>query len=278
MNQKISDFEFPEDLAQKGNEMTKGYYNLYILENFLRLFIEKIGGDKLKINPKIQKIIEDRKSQHQKNKWLSFRPDYDLYYTDFKDLRAIINNNENWELFKKYFPDETWIKGKLDELYQIRNAIAHNTYINRDNQDLLKSYSNAIFNQLKTSLRYEENIEFIVKAKPKRKYPNKFEEFQDLILNGNFKRLFAHWNQYCILFSSNNAFVISPPLYTRNPMHILVRHRLDKMCSFELSLMGDLPQCKISIDKGVEADNLINNKDFNEIAKQFFECIKDSIN
>ena len=39
-NEKITDFKFPNDIVEKGNEMTNAYLNLYLLENFLRIFID----------------------------------------------------------------------------------------------------------------------------------------------------------------------------------------------------------------------------------------------
>ena len=39
-SEKIADFKYPKDIAEKGNEMTSAYLNLYLLENFIRIFIE----------------------------------------------------------------------------------------------------------------------------------------------------------------------------------------------------------------------------------------------
>jgi len=126
---------FPSDIREKGRIMSEVYYTLYLIENSLRLFIDKVCIENfgenyfssLKIPFDIQKNISGRKKKEKKNLWMSLRGDSELFYFDFIELSGLIVNN--WEIFKDYFPDQAWIQSKLNELYEIRNLIAHNSYI-----------------------------------------------------------------------------------------------------------------------------------------------------
>jgi hypothetical protein len=78
------------------------------------------------------------------------RGDSDLFYLDFKDLGTIILNN--WELFRVYFPDQSWISAKMNELYSCRNLVAHNSYIGAHERDLIRVYFRSIIKQLNREL------------------------------------------------------------------------------------------------------------------------------
>jgi len=166
---KILDFQFPSDIVKRGNEMTEAYFNLYLIENFLRIFIEKVAlaiygenySDHLRIGSKINKKIKDRKKEHLTKQWLSFRGDSDLFYTDLIDLKTIISSN--YKLFDNYFPKETWIISKLEELYDLRKMVAHNSYLDHHEQNTLDSMINSIYRQLKVDVKKEINKELMVK-------------------------------------------------------------------------------------------------------------------
>ena len=144
----------PEDIVNKGEEMAEVYLYLYCMENSLRLFIENTtqkmyGTDwfkKLHISKSIRNNIKLRKEAERRHQWMSVRETSDLFLIDFKDLGAIISLN--WDIFEAYFPDQTWINSKIDELVQCRNRIAHNSYIDESEKDLLKVYYHNILKQI----------------------------------------------------------------------------------------------------------------------------------
>ena len=144
----------PKDVLDKGREMTHVYLYIYCVENSLRLFIEdvgtkKLGSDyfiKLKIKIETRKKIASRKEDEAQKKWTSLRGDSDIFYTDFSELGNIFENN--WEIFKKYFPSIAWIKTKIDELAECRIRIAHNSYISQDEQESIRSSYKNILKQL----------------------------------------------------------------------------------------------------------------------------------
>jgi hypothetical protein len=150
-------FYVPEDVLAKGKEMMNVYLYLYAIENYLRLFIERIclkayGQDyfsKLTLTKNIRDTINGRKRNEEINRWISVRGDSDLFYLDFIELSALIQNN--WELFKGYFPEQSWISSKLNELYGIRNLVAHNSYVGEHERNILQVTFRSIVKQLNAS-------------------------------------------------------------------------------------------------------------------------------
>lgn len=143
----------PEDIRIKGYQMAEAYTYLYSVENSLRLFIEKVAKAKygenyfsqLAIPRALQNTISSRQSNDASNKWLSVRGT-ELFYLDFKDLGAVINNN--WDIFKAYFPSQDFILPKLNDMAECRNKIAHNSYVDDLERNLMKTYYNVILRQI----------------------------------------------------------------------------------------------------------------------------------
>jgi len=149
-----AEFRLPEDVMAKGREMAEVYLYLYAVENYLRLFIETIGVRSLgteyfshfNIPEGIAKSIAARKRQELKNQWLSVRGDSQLFYLDFKELGDLILNN--WELFKGYFPGQSWIASKINELGDCRNLVAHNSLVSDHERDVIRVHFRSIVRQL----------------------------------------------------------------------------------------------------------------------------------
>lgn len=168
---RFSEFQLPSEIAKKGDEMTRAYRILYIIENFLRIFIEQVArnsygekySDKLKIGSKISKRIMERKTKEKIKKWLSLRGTSDLFYTDLIDLKTIISSN--YEIFKEYFPKETWISSKLEDLYDLRVKVAHNSYLDQHEQITLTTITDAIYRQLEVKFKFEVDKQSIAKEK-----------------------------------------------------------------------------------------------------------------
>lgn len=143
-----------DDLIDKGKKMANAYISLYVLENYIRQYIDKkltdsIGPnyfDTIPIPQKIRKGMESRKAQEQEKKWLPLRGENDLYYLDFIDLADFIV--ANWNYFKDDIKDQHWISVKMKEMYDIRCLIAHNSYISDDNIQLLDVTTKQILAQL----------------------------------------------------------------------------------------------------------------------------------
>ena len=140
------------DLIQKGASMSEVYLYLYCIENSIRVFIDKKLFETYGINyfDKLDEILKrkiaQRKKNEEKNKWLSFRGSSYLFYLDFKDLSSIII--KEWEVFQKYFPTQNWIATKIEDLSEVRNLIAHNSYVSEKEIKLMKSYFEIILHQI----------------------------------------------------------------------------------------------------------------------------------
>lgn len=154
---KIMGELLPEDIRTKGYQMAEAYTYLYSVENSLRLFIEKVAKEKygeayflqLKIPRNLKKTIAERQKNDDSNKWLSVRGT-ELFYLDFKDLGTVINNN--WDIFKDYFPSQDFILPKLNDMAECRNKIAHNSYVDDIERNLMKTYYNVILRQISDSV------------------------------------------------------------------------------------------------------------------------------
>lgn len=144
--------ELNEELIRKGKQMAKAYITLYALENHMREFIHKVLTQKIgvdysqAISPKLRRAIDNLKEQERTKKWLSLRGDNDLYYLDFKELVDLIINN--LAHFLDVIPDQPWIKVKIEEMYNIRCLIAHNSYISDENFELLNVTTKQILKQI----------------------------------------------------------------------------------------------------------------------------------
>ncbi|HRI27671.1 MAG TPA: Swt1 family HEPN domain-containing protein [Chitinophagales bacterium] len=155
MQNELSVNWLPNDIYDKGVEMSENYLYLYCIENTLRKFIHDAFTSKhgsnyynlITIPQSVQKKVTDRKRNEAQNKWLSQRGNDLLYYLDFRELADLILNNWN-DLFKNYFPSQQWISTKIDELANIRNLIAHNSYINTHDKRVLVTNYHSIVRQL----------------------------------------------------------------------------------------------------------------------------------
>lgn len=145
------------DLLENGKRMSQAYVILYCLENLLRDFIDKaltkaIGSDyevisKGVISSKLRTNAQKRKDEEAKKRWLPLRGDKLLFYFDFIDLSALIE--KNWPVFDNSFPSLSWIKCKMEDLYDIRCLIAHNgTRLDDDNFNLLNADYKQIVKQI----------------------------------------------------------------------------------------------------------------------------------
>ncbi len=139
----------PAELIAKGKEMSEAYLYIYFVENALRLFIEQIQGKHSLVFPRdVTRTIEKNKNNEAQNKFLPLRGNSDLFYCDFVQLQQIIM--QNWDIFKDYFPqqDQHWLRVKIEDMYRVRNLIAHCGYINAEELQMIKINFKMILRQL----------------------------------------------------------------------------------------------------------------------------------
>jgi len=129
-----------------------GYVQLHILENELRIFIIKTLMFKLghdwwdtavpnKVRSKGRYNPRSLKEKELKLKYCDSEKTFSLiHYTDFGDIKKIIEEVTNWNVFFNSIFQDQRIIYKLEELEPIRHKIAHNRYLTDENEKALDYY------------------------------------------------------------------------------------------------------------------------------------------
>jgi hypothetical protein len=151
----------PRNIVNQANTMANVYPHFYVFENILRYVImnrlENKYGKKwwntALISKNIKESVKNRKRAEGKARWVGRRGSHNIFYTDLGDLALIINTN--WNDFKDFFPNLTWIKSRVEDLEKSRNILAHNNPLpNREIKRILL-YVKDLENQLAESCRSE---------------------------------------------------------------------------------------------------------------------------
>ncbi|SRR6266540_195031 len=131
--------------------MIRAYATLRALENKLREFIDfKLRlnfGDKWFATNTSQGVKDSRdraRAKELSSTWQSVKIDVDIYYTDFKDLKSVVNMTVNWPVFQANFVDEVVVFKKLEELELPRNIIAHSRALSDSELTRLELYAHDI--------------------------------------------------------------------------------------------------------------------------------------
>lgn len=136
--------DFPASLRNAAMQALPAYLAFFCLENSARELIsdrmaERHGTDWWnKVSRSIQEKVEKRQAQEGKDRWHMKRGATHIYYTDFGDLKAIIQLN--WTDFEDLFPDVNWVILRFTELEASRNIVAHNNVLEKNEIDRIKLY------------------------------------------------------------------------------------------------------------------------------------------
>ena len=121
------------------------YLAFFCLENAVRELInerltEVHGSDwwESKASTALRKRVEDRRDKEGTNRWHVARGAHAIYYTDFGDLKSLLQNN--WPDFEDLFPDQNWILSRIGELELSRNVIAHSNTLDERELTRLRLY------------------------------------------------------------------------------------------------------------------------------------------
>lgn len=133
--------------------MIRAYATLRTLENELRLFIhgriKSVYGEgwlEIRASHDVQESVRRARQKETDSFWQSVKPDSDVFYTDFKDLKSIISTN--WDLFRSVFVDQAMVFKKLEELELSRNIIAHNRVLTEIELERLNVYAHDILKSI----------------------------------------------------------------------------------------------------------------------------------
>ncbi|VVB51730.1 Uncharacterised protein [uncultured archaeon] len=144
----------PSEIIQKAKTMAQAYMIIYCSENTLRLFIDKISIEKfgdnywnsLNIPRELKDKVGIRKKEETKNLFHALRGEKELFYLDMDDLGRVIE--QNWDIFKTYFPNLSFIRQRITELTITRNLVAHNSKISDEDYLRILLYYKDILRQI----------------------------------------------------------------------------------------------------------------------------------
>ena len=127
---------FEIEIRQQAKQMGELYYLYFCLENSIRNTIinrlKEISGEnwwEIKVPNNVKRKVEERRTQ-EKNTPFSERSEEPIYYTDFKDLFDIIE--ENWDIFSDTYRSVESVKQTLNTLNVLRRPIAHSSILEED--------------------------------------------------------------------------------------------------------------------------------------------------
>lgn len=143
---EVVDAMLPASVAEAAKKMADVYPKFYVFENSLRNVIKRVLSAKYGKNwwatrspTDVQNRVKDRKGKETKMPWHGARATHEIYYSDFGDLRKLIESN--WNDFKGIIPTQQWITQKLIELEPPRNVIAHNNLLSAKDRMRIDLYS-----------------------------------------------------------------------------------------------------------------------------------------
>lgn len=140
----VSIDEFPTAIRLGALKMSSVYMAFFAFENSVRALIkerlELTGADWwTKTVPKsVRDKVTGRQKKDGQNKWHAPRATDEIAYTDFGDMTSIMA--ANWDKFDDVFPSQDWIKTRLSDLEQSRNALAHNNILGDRDIGRIKMY------------------------------------------------------------------------------------------------------------------------------------------
>lgn len=128
----LEDFAAP--IRRSAMRALPAYLAFFCIENSVREVVsdrlaENHGVDwwSTCVSRPIRDRVDARRQQEGLKRWHIRRGEQEIYYTDFGDLRSMIQSN--WTDFEDLFPDQNWITSRLDELEASRNIIAHSNVL-----------------------------------------------------------------------------------------------------------------------------------------------------
>ena len=147
----------PSNFIANAQNNAEVYPILYLFENSVRLFVQKVlekkhGNNwwKTKIKKEIKDKVAQRKQSEKMNRWHGARGKHEIHYTDFSELSKIVKNHAgDFNYYFRGIKGKThWLTQKLDELALSRHNIAHVCPLGRRDQERFLLYFTDWYEQL----------------------------------------------------------------------------------------------------------------------------------
>lgn len=133
----------PPKVIREAKEMAHVYPYIYLFENSVRYLIKEILEKKYGDNwwedlapSDAKREVSKRMAKEDIHRWHARRGEHPIFYTDMHNLYSIIV--KNWDDFKDMFPDQDWVKSRVEEIELSRNIVAHNNPLPKDERTRLK--------------------------------------------------------------------------------------------------------------------------------------------
>jgi hypothetical protein len=143
---------FSRELKDRAQKMTYVYSLFFCFENSARDLVsqrmtERKGATWWSFVPdNVRKRVEQKKKDIEENKWHQATIGSNIDCTLFGDLAAIMV--KEWQEFEDLFPNQAWVKVRLDELERSRNVIAHGNVLPDSEIERIEQYLNDWLHQV----------------------------------------------------------------------------------------------------------------------------------
>lgn len=146
-------FEFtdpllPRSKLSEANEMSDIFPYLYVLENSIREFIDKIMTDEYGANwwdsqapSELRKEVIKRMGDDKRDSWHQRRGARPIDYLDLKDLPRLLNKLEKI-VVPDIISDLDWFRQLVKQVYKSRCVVCHMNPLDKDNVDAVLVWFN----------------------------------------------------------------------------------------------------------------------------------------
>jgi len=147
---------YESEFISAANSNSKAYPHIYVIENLLRkIILDRLGNNKnwWKTPPLKKNIIDYAsriKSAESKHAWIKNRGNHPVYYVGLGELKDIIC--KFWETHFKWIGDMEKFRVWVDELIPIRNMVAHNVKLDREEIHTTEQKSKWIITLINTKI------------------------------------------------------------------------------------------------------------------------------
>lgn len=136
---------FSRQYQDNAEKMAYVYGIFFCFENLVRDLVfqrleERKGPDwwESSVPENVKKRVEQKKADAEQNKWHEAIYQRNVDLTLFGDLASIIISD--WQEFDDLFPNQHWVKQRLDELERSRNVIAHSNLLPDSEIERIETY------------------------------------------------------------------------------------------------------------------------------------------
>ena len=137
--------EFSTSIRLAAMAALGSYLAFFCLENAVRelvsdrlLEVHGSGWWSKTVPSSIRGRVQRRQDSEGQNRWHISRGAAEINYTDFGDLKLVIQSN--WTDFADLFPDQNWVISRLSELEASRNVIAHMNVLDDREESRVRLY------------------------------------------------------------------------------------------------------------------------------------------